>query len=436
MSNRHISLNRSHKAPQACSGGMTLRRIAYLLTFVTVASIAPAVEINLDATNYGTVDQVNAFFNSFVHSPDPCDIINLPPDTEYRIGTAYTPGFVIPNGVNNIIWNWNGSRLIGPSMVNDRFGVYINGCENVVINGANVTNFQGFIRIGGEWSNEPPYENIAIINAYCDTQIGLAHTNVYATSEVTGPSIVFRDSIIKTVEHGVKYVPIQTTTEFTKYARNQNITALIGSGVFANLPRITAPGPRFREILGADPNSMRGIAVIGGASLLPESQQIDLGSPQDVGQEGTTTPYINSINNCFATDDMRFIPGSYVPDSNSPLIVKDPNGRWVGYIGAIKPRLSADSDGNSHVDFSDYARLISLFGLTSEQAGWDPNYDISEPNDNVIDYRDLEVLLKQWIRWGADAQPSIQGQQHSIAFHKSRNYTNRKELTPLDVRCN
>jgi len=145
---------------------------------------------------------------------------------------------------------------------------------------------------------------------------------------------------------------------------------------------------------------MKGIAVIGGASLLPIEQQEALGSPQDVGQQGTVTPYIKPENNCFATDDMRFILGSdFVPDSNSPLIVKDANGRWIGYIGARKPKPSADFDGNLHVDFVDYGELASRLGLTSDQAGWDPNYDISEPNDGVINYMDLDVLLKQWLRW-------------------------------------
>jgi len=31
---------------------------------------------------------------------------------------------------------------------------------------------------------------------------------------------------------------------------------------------------------------------------------------------------------------------------------------------------------------------------------WDPNCDISEPNDNIIDYLDLDVFGKAWTQWG------------------------------------
>jgi len=127
-----VAKESGQKSPVGSVGlGITSRASLFSLAFLAAAVIAGftsksnAMVINLDPSVYNTVDKVNEFFSNFVHSPDPCDIINLPKDTEYIIGTAYTPGFVLPNGVNNIIWNWNGSRLIGPGKDNDAWGVEV-----------------------------------------------------------------------------------------------------------------------------------------------------------------------------------------------------------------------------------------------------------------------------------------------------------------------
>jgi hypothetical protein len=49
------------------------------------------------------------------------------------------------------------------------------------------------------------------------------------------------------------------------------------------------------------------------------------------------------------------------------------------------------------VDFADYSAFASAWRTQAGSAGWNHIYDISDPNDNVIDERDLAVFAEYWL---------------------------------------
>jgi len=55
-----------------------------------------------------------------------------------------------------------------------------------------------------------------------------------------------------------------------------------------------------------------------------------------------------------------------------------------------------DFDGDGQENFADYAVFASSWLSETGQLNWDPNCDISEPNDGVIDERDFAALADNW----------------------------------------
>jgi len=387
-----------------------------LYALLAAAVIYAMAYVNVNKSKAETIDipegwgvpEINQFFQNFQHSADDTDTINLPRNKEYHVYAPYTPGFVIPDFTNNVIWNWNGSQLIGPGKDNDEYGINVGGCRNLTINDPNVKNFQVYIKIGGDDPYGPEYENVQVIRGYCDTESGLGHTNVYGDGSVLSNSILLKDSIIEVDFIGVKYATLNAPTikGFTKFVKNENVTANIREGgIYARLPRVTQVLPlnvgaleaEVGELLGSDPNSFQYVALTGSAtSLFPPDQQGDLESPMWVAQENVENPYLNANKHCFEVADMNFVPGTYTPDVNSsPLVVKDEGGRVIGYLGSTPPPVEGDLDGDGDVDFKDYGVLANSIGSKPGDANWNEECDIVE--DNEINYKDLEKFRSQWL---------------------------------------
>jgi hypothetical protein len=49
------------------------------------------------------------------------------------------------------------------------------------------------------------------------------------------------------------------------------------------------------------------------------------------------------------------------------------------------------------VDFADYAVLAAAWRSSPGDDNWNQICDISEPNDSIVDERDLDVLGKYWL---------------------------------------
>ncbi|UCC23062.1 MAG: hypothetical protein JSW23_03085 [Planctomycetota bacterium] len=66
-------------------------------------------------------------------------------------------------------------------------------------------------------------------------------------------------------------------------------------------------------------------------------------------------------------------------------------------ILVIEPCPAADVDWDWDVDLNDFAILAASWGSMPGDYNWDPNCDISEPADEIINELDLEVLAKWWL---------------------------------------
>jgi N-acetylneuraminic acid mutarotase len=60
------------------------------------------------------------------------------------------------------------------------------------------------------------------------------------------------------------------------------------------------------------------------------------------------------------------------------------------------PEKAADIDGDGIVDFVDFAILSSAWMSQPGQPNWNPACDISNPKDNIIDWKDLAVFTEYW----------------------------------------
>ncbi len=58
---------------------------------------------------------------------------------------------------------------------------------------------------------------------------------------------------------------------------------------------------------------------------------------------------------------------------------------------------AADLNTDGKVDFTDISILAQAWRTQIGDPNWDPNCDISEPNDNVIDELDLQMFGDNWL---------------------------------------
>ncbi len=73
-------------------------------------------------------------------------------------------------------------------------------------------------------------------------------------------------------------------------------------------------------------------------------------------------------------------------------------GRHWLRTGCMNPCGQADLDDNSRVGFTDFALLAAAWLTTPADPDWDPICDLAVPYDDLIDTRDLDVLLYNWLK--------------------------------------
>ena len=122
-------------------------------------------------------------------------------------------------------------------------------------------------------------------------------------------------------------------------------------------------------------------------------------------------PDLNDIGNIGDDPNIIGLPTAQMQDPNTFIdagwdfvgeVVNGPNDMWDICEGTNYPKFvwqipAADfecPDGVTMVDFSYFA-----YTWLSEPnyPNWDPNCDISEPNDNIIDEQDLAVFVENWL---------------------------------------
>ncbi len=71
-------------------------------------------------------------------------------------------------------------------------------------------------------------------------------------------------------------------------------------------------------------------------------------------------------------------------------------GNWNVWVMTLSI-IPSDLDGDCDVDFYDFAVLALAWLSNPDQAYWNPDCDISDPNDSIIDMLDLEVFVSKWL---------------------------------------
>lgn len=73
------------------------------------------------------------------------------------------------------------------------------------------------------------------------------------------------------------------------------------------------------------------------------------------------------------------------------------NGFTLQRIHFTTGSFSCDLDGDKDVDFVDFAVLASAWSTQTGDLWWNPDCDISDPNDSIIDEHDLDVCTESWL---------------------------------------
>jgi parallel beta-helix repeat protein len=96
---------------------------------------------------------------------------------------------------------------------------------------------------------------------------------------------------------------------------------------------------------------------------------------------------------CINTGDPNFISEpSSVDIDGQPRVI----GNRVD-IGADEFVFIGDFDSNGREDLTDFAIFASAWMSQPGQPNWNPACDISDPNDNIIDWKDLAIFTGEWL---------------------------------------
>jgi hypothetical protein len=116
--------------------------------------------------------------------------------------------------------------------------------------------------------------------------------------------------------------------------------------------------------------------------------------------------------------NLKVTDQSFAPPSNNWIgeyfgVDVDANDAYIGFTSSITDAFSGDIyfdkiansaipirgdiNGDSGVDFYDYARLAAVWDANSTSPAWNPACDISVPQDYKIDFKDISALVHNWL---------------------------------------
>ncbi len=96
----------------------------------------------------------------------------------------------------------------------------------------------------------------------------------------------------------------------------------------------------------------------------------------------------------YATGQVKFSGLVYIPEFPPRVL---PSG-YLNYASIrINADLLGDFDLNGEVDSIDFAIFALAWGSSPGDDNWNPNCNISDPNDNIIDELDLDTFTYNWL---------------------------------------
>jgi glucose/arabinose dehydrogenase len=86
---------------------------------------------------------------------------------------------------------------------------------------------------------------------------------------------------------------------------------------------------------------------------------------------------------------------SFGEDAAGNLYIVDLGGEVFKIVCELA--RSGDFDGDCDIDLQDFAMFASAWLTKPGDAKWNPDYDISNPNDGIIDMLDIDVFFDNWL---------------------------------------
>ncbi|MGC4032803.1 MAG: hypothetical protein QM754_13930 [Tepidisphaeraceae bacterium] len=186
------------------------------------------------------------------------------------------------------------------------------------------------------------------------------------------------------------------------YNQPPHPSTAIGDGVF--------PSPNVSYIGDAAPTvASSGLPDGSGQRSMIKAYSINFSEPVSVNlsgitvtRNGTNVPFSLTASTDAKTYTLSFYnAGVSLPDGTYTISlvangVRDAGNNPLsgGDLSITFRRLAGDSDGNRTVDFDDFLRLQSAFGLTSGMAGFNTAIDLD--GNSVIDFDDFLILQSQF----------------------------------------
>jgi len=329
--------------------------------------------------------------------------IDDPCDNSYHVVTgsgtgpsAVLDGFTITAGNANGSYPWNRGG-----------GMYNGNGSPTLVNCTFVGNYAK--DYGGgmcNWPGSPTITNCTFIGNRADYEGGGMYN--YSGSDLNVTNCTFSGN--KAEVYGGGVYNYESSPEFVNCTLSRN-EAYIGGGMYNNycistLTNCILWGDTPQEMQGQAWNAVVTYSDVQGSSVWPGTGNINL-DPLFVDPNGA-----DDIAGT-ADDDVRLSLGSPCIDAgdNTPLGVTtdldgrtrivdgDCNGIKVVDMGAYEFAWAyiGDFDYQCDVDLVDFA-IFALAWLT-EPGDWDylDMFDISIPQDRYIDWRDLGVIVENWL---------------------------------------
>ena len=175
------------------------------------------------------------------------------------------------------------------------------------------------------------YDNIEISGINFNvSSYGIGMENRTHTTPLTQASVNVHHNTFNQGVKGIKYDNLnETPTQFSPYASAENNTAIDLTSFLIDVPLALVNAPLTQLNSGINPattptiqllgnNEISRNALINCSALSPPDQYQHYNSPSDNAYQNVTDPYLGGTGN-FETEDMKFMPGTFIPQENSPL---------------------------------------------------------------------------------------------------------------------
>lgn len=323
--------------------------------------------------------------NKIISNSNPGDTITWSPEL-YQHGYEESYSFL---GDRNYVFQ-DGVTVKGYTIEGGRifkvFGSNVNiiGLGNVIMKNTGIVGM-----FGAEYVEEsiPPLTNVNV-SGLTSISSGEAHyiwNNKKHETDRKAPDINFLNMVLQDGIMGFNFASLGEKVDgTTPYLSLKNITAnnilgTTGDGKLTAIPKTSIE----RKLLPMQ-DYIEGIILINTLEISKSSDWPLFQSPQNLAQQNVDNPLISGKKydwgvfdkdekkNCFITDDIRFIPGTYIPKKgyNPKLELSD-----GGYIGAYKPAYQADQNLDGKVDITDAELFAKRWKDAKGSKIGDVNYD-------------------------------------------------------------